>query len=224
MTASYAITIDGPGASGKNTVGLLLAQRLGYRFIDTGAMYRALTWLALQKGLDFENGDELVRLAEATPLRVLPSTQDNPRGGLYADGTDLTPYLHLPDVDAKVSVLSRVPGVRAVMVSLQRQMAAEGGVVMVGRDIGTVVLPDAQIKVYLDASAEERARRRFQELRAGGVDVALDAVLADLRQRDALDQGRETSPLRPAPDACIMNTEGMTPAQVVARILERLPR
>ena len=224
MTASYAIAIDGPGASGKNTVGLLLAQRLGYRFIDTGAMYRALTWLALQKGLDFENGDELVRLAETTLLRVLPSTQDNPKGGLYADGADLSPLLHLPDVDAKVSVLARVPGVRAVMVSMQRRMAAEGSVVMVGRDIGTVVLPDAQVKVYLDASAEERARRRFQELRAGGVDVAYEAVLEDLRRRDALDQGRETSPLRPAPDACIMDTEGLTPAQVVARILEKLPR
>ena len=224
MTASYAIAIDGPGASGKNTVGLLLAQRLGYRFIDTGAMYRALTWLALQKGLDFENGDELVRLAETTLLRVLPSTQDNPKGGLYADGANLSPLLHLPDVDAKVSVLARVPGVRAVMVSMQRRMAAEGSVVMVGRDIGTVVLPDAQVKVYLDASAEERARRRFQELRTEGVDVALEAVLEDLRRRDALDQGRETSPLRPAPDACIMDTEGLTPAQVVARILEKLPR
>lgn len=213
------IAIDGPGASGKNTVGLLLARLLGYRFVDTGAMYRALTWLALIRGLDFAQEEELVSLAENTRLRVLPSTEEHPDGGLYVDGEDLSPYLHLPEVDGKVSVLARIPGVREVMVATQRRLAEEGGVVMVGRDIGTVVLPDAELKVYLDASVEERARRRFQELLAGAVDVSYAVVLADLRQRDALDQEREASPLRPAADAHIVDTSNLTPEEVVGAVL-----
>ncbi|MBI2886775.1 MAG: (d)CMP kinase [Chloroflexi bacterium] len=220
VTPPPTIAIDGPGASGKNTVGLLLAQRLGYRLVDTGAMYRALTWLALATGLDFDDPEALTGFAEATPLRVLPSSAQHPQGGLYADGEDLTPKLHLPEVDAKVSELSRVPGVRRVLVAQQRRLAAEGGVVMVGRDIGAVVLPDAALKVYLDASPQERARRRHQQLRADGADVAYQAVLEDLRHRDTLDQEREASPLRPAPDARIINTERLTPQQVVDAILQ----
>ena len=153
------IAIDGPGASGKSTVGYLVAQRLGYRFIDTGGMYRALTSLALQQGLAFDDEAALVRLAEGTPLQVLPGTPECPGGRVMARRRDLTPFLHLPEVDAKVSLLARVAGVRRVMVDAQRRIAQDGAVVLAGRDIGTVVLPGAGLKVYLDASAEERARQ-----------------------------------------------------------------
>ena len=221
MGIPLAIAIDGPGASGKNTVGLLLAQRLGYRFVDTGAMYRALTWLALAKRLKFADEAALTMLAEATPLRVEPVTQKNPRDGLFADGEDITPSLHLPSVDAKVSILARIPGVRRVMVATQRRLAAEGRIVMAGRDIGTVVLPNAGLKVYLDASLEERARRRHQELRDSGDHISYAAVLDELRRRDALDQERENSPLLPAPDAHIISTEGLSPEQVVDAILAK---
>lgn len=221
MGLPLAIAIDGPGASGKNTVGLLLAQRLGYRFVDTGAMYRALTWLALARGLNFADEAALTALAEATPLRVTPVTPESPRGGLVADGEDLTPSLHLSAVDTKVSMLAGIPGVRRVMVVTQQRLATEGRVVMVGRDIGTVVLPGAELKVYLDASLEERARRRHRELRDSGDNISYAAVLDELRHRDALDQERETSPLLPAPDALIVDTEGLTPEQVVEAILAK---
>ena len=224
MAPLPTIAIDGPGASGKNTVGLLIAQRLGYRFIDTGAMYRALAWLALEQEMDFSDEERLVQLVEATLLRVLPSSPEHLHGGLCANGRDLTPFLHLPAVDAKVSIVARISGVRRVMVALQRQMAAEGGVVMVGRDIGTVVLPSAALKVYLDAPVEERARRRFEELQGNDVPVSLEAVLAELRSRDALDQEREDSPLRPASDAWIVDTDGLTPRHVAEAILREAIR
>lgn len=223
MTQRRTIAIDGPGASGKNTVGLLLAQRLKYRFVDTGAMYRALTWLALRRGLDFENESSIVALAERTRLRIVPSSPEVPQGGIFVRSLELTPFLHTPEVDAQVSLLSRVPGVRAIMVRMQRRMVAEGGVVMVGRDIGTVVLPDATLKVFLDAPAEERARRRyFEEQAAGETSLAYDDVLRDLRQRDDLDQQRATSPMRPADDAWVIDTQGKPPQAIVEAILERL--
>lgn len=217
--APAVIAIDGPGASGKSTVGHLVAQRLGYRFIDTGGMYRALTWLALLGELDFGDEESLVTLAETTPLTVRPGTSEYSGGRLYAGGQDLTPFLHRPDVDAKVSLLACVPGVRKVLVEAQRRIAGEGGVVMAGRDIGTMVLPHADLKVYLDASVEERARRRFRELTEEGVQINFESVLEDLRWRDEVDQGRAASPMRPADDACIVNTDGRTPEQIVEAIL-----
>lgn len=214
------IAIDGPGASGKSTVGQLVAQRLGYEFIDTGGMYRALTWLALLQGLDLEDERALVRLAEATPLRVLPGTPDQPGGRFYAGGEDLSPHLHRPDVDAKVSLIARVPGVRRVLVETQRHLASDGGVVMAGRDIGTVVLPHADLKVYLQASLEERAHRRFRELRGEGVEITYEAVLEDLVRRDEIDQRRAASPLMPAGDARIVETDNRTPGQIAKAILD----
>ena len=212
------IAIDGPGASGKSTVGRLVARRLGYGFIDTGGMYRALTWLALLKDMDFDDDGALTRLAEETPLTVLPDGPDH-QGQVVAGGRDLSPFLRHPEVDAKVSLLSRVPGVRVIMVANQRAIAEQGGVVMAGRDIGTVVLPDAPLKIYLDASVEERAGRRFREQRDQGLEVSYDQVLDDLRRRDDLDGQRATSPLRPAADAHKIDTDGLTPEEIADAII-----
>ena len=219
MNLPSVIAIDGPGASGKSTVGYLTARTLGYRFIDTGAMYRGLTWIALTRQLDFGDEEALVRLAEETGLQVVPGTPEHPQGRLLANGEDLTPFLHLPEVDAEVSLLARIPGVREVLVATQRQLAGVGGVVMAGRDIGTVVLPDADLKVYLDASVEERARRRLEELQRQDPNTSLADVLDDLRRRDALDQERQASPLRPAPDAHVIDTDGLAPEEIAKAIV-----
>ena len=213
------MAIDGPGASGKNTVGMLLSQHFGHRFLDTGAMYRALTWLALQRGIPFDDAPALVGLAQATLLSVTAPDTGAPYGRLYADGADLTVVLHRPEVDAKVSLLARIPGVRRVMVEQQRRMASEDRIVMVGRDIGTVVLPNADLKVYLNAAPEVRARRRVQDIGRSGDTVDYETVLAELRVRDRLDESREDSPLRPAADAHNIQTEHLDPQAVVEAIL-----
>lgn len=217
------IAIDGPVASGKNTVGLRLAQRLGYCLLDTGAMYRALTWAGLQAGANFDDDAELTELAERTTMTVEPATADQPSGALLLDGEDVTDRLRLPDVERNVSRLSSVPEVRRLMVEEQRRIGAGGGVVMIGRDIGTVVLPDCPVKVYLDASAAERARRRHADTVNAGDPRSYADILADLERRDALDAGRSDSPMRPADDAHILPTDGLTIDQVVEAIVALLP-
>lgn len=220
MSIPNIIAIDGPAASGKNTVGLLLAQRLGYRFVDSGAMYRALAWWALQLDLDFIDEAGLERLARDVHIEVTPVDDEHPQGGLMLDGEDVTPHLHRPEVDATVSLVARIPGVRRIMVAQQRALAARGKIVMVGRDIGTVVLPDAGLKLYLDAGVAERARRRHAELSAGGESDGYHQVLAALQNRDAIDTQREDSPLRPAPGARIIATDRLTAHQVAALVLQ----
>lgn len=213
------IAIDGPGASGKSTVGKLVAQHLGYRFIDTGAMYRALTWVALNRKISFEDEAALAHLAATTTLEVQPMTPQAPEGQVLVQGEDISPHLHAPEVDAKVSLLARVSQVRSVLVAAQRRLAEEGQLVMAGRDIGSVVLPDATLKVFLDASVEERAQRRYRELLAQQVQVTYGEVLEELRVRDELDQNREVSPLRPAEDAIIIQTEDRSPEEVALMLL-----
>lgn len=213
------IAIDGPGASGKNTVGLLLAQRLGYRFLDTGAMYRAITWRAMELGLDIGDAEALAELAGNARIEVLPPNDENLSELIMIDGHDVTQVIHSPRVDEKVSLVAKVPGVRRALVAQQRRMAEKGSLVMVGRDIGTVVLRHADTKIYLEASPEERARRRFKELKAKGETADYEQVLAQLRIRDGIDQGREDSPLRPAEDAKIVDTDGLTPQEVLAYVL-----
>lgn len=220
MTHATVIAIDGPGASGKSTVGHLVAQELGYRFIDTGGMYRALTWLGLRNGLDFNDAGDLAALARDNRLDVRPGSPEHPHGQVFAGASDLSPHLRLPEVDAHVSLLAQVPAVRVIMVEAQRRIAGEGGVVMAGRDIGTVVLPGAPLKVYLDASVEERARRRFEELEDRDPTASYDQVLEDLERRDDVDSGREASPLRPAGDALILQTDGLPPEAVARAIVD----
>jgi len=197
-----------------------VARRLGYLFLDTGAMYRALTWLALRHGLDPEDEEAMARLAAETTMEVSqPPPGSGERGRVRVDGEDATPHLRTPEVEASVSLVSRVPAVRKALVRLQRRLAQRGPTVMAGRDIGTAVLPHADLKVYLDASREERARRRRQQVALKGPGPSLESVLADLERRDVIDSSRSVSPLRPAADAVIINTDGLSLEEVVERVL-----
>ncbi len=213
-----AIAIDGPVASGKTTVGLKVAKRLGYRFLDTGLMYRSVTLLAIEQKVPLSDASTLARIAQTLPLRLGEIGQDEAPPMVYLNERDVTRDLVAPAVDRAVSQVSAVPGVRQALVQKQREMAQAGRIVMIGRDIGTVVLPDAPLKVYLVASAEERARRRYEERRQRGEAMTYESVLEDLRRRDKLDSERAASPLKPAGDARHVDTDGRTLDQVVAAI------
>jgi cytidylate kinase len=183
-------------------------------------MYRALTWLALRRGLDPEDEQAMGRLATETVMEVSPPPPgSSERCRVRVDGEDVTPHLRTPEVETAVSLVSRAPAVRRELVRMQRQLAQHGPTVMAGRDIGTAVLPDAELKVYLDASREERARRRRQQLAMKGPAPSLESVLADLEKRDALDSSRPVSPLRPATDAVVINTDGLTLEEAVEKVL-----
>ena len=211
------IAIDGPVASGKTVVGRLLAQRLGYRFLDTGSMYRAATWAALKENVDMAREEDLSRLAAGLRMEIASVTGDGDR--LLVNGEDVTDKLRDAQVEEWVSPVSKVPGVREALVREQRKLAQKGKMVMVGRDIGTVVLPEAQVKIFLVASPEERARRRYQELRSLGRVIDYARVLEELVRRDAMDTERLHSPLKSAPDAHILDTEGMKVDEVVERLV-----
>ncbi len=214
------IAIDGPVAAGKSAVGAAVARKLRYRLVDTGMMYRALTRLALERGIDPHDEAALGALARQARMTLEPGPPDAPEATrIRVDGLDVTDELRLPDVGMAVSLVSRVPAVRQAMVAHQRRLAAEGGVVMMGRDIGTVVLPDAPLKIYLDASPEERARRRYRELRAAGRETTLEREREEIAHRDAIDSERAVSPLRPAEDAVVINTDGLALDAVVERVL-----
>ena len=214
------IAVDGPVASGKTAVGRLLSRKLGYRFLDTGIMYRALTWLALERGVDTEDADGLVEMAKRHELGVVFDDDDDVR--ILVGDRDVTPNLWRQEVDRAVSLVSRVAGVREVLVDHQRRIASEGAVVVVGRDVGTVVLPDAPLKLFLTASKEERAGRRYEELRAAGQGLSYEQVLSDLERRDRLDTERVTGPLRPASDACVMTTDDLGLDEVVERVIAKV--
>ena len=216
------IAIDGPAASGKSTIGERLARRLGYLYFDTGVMYRAVTWAALERGIPVENEEAVTALARGLHIDVVPPTVDDGRQvTVLADGEDVTWAIRTPEVDANVSLVSTYPGVREELVRQQRRIAAGGRIVMVGRDIGTVVLPDADLKIYLDATVEERARRRWRERRARGEEVTYEEVLRLMRRRDRIDSTREVSPLRVPPGAAVIDTTHLTIAEVLERV-ERL--
>jgi cytidylate kinase len=214
------IAIDGPSASGKSSVGYLVAERLGYLFLDTGATYRALTWLALQRGVHLEDEEGLVRLAAQVDMNLgPPAAGSSERCTIWIDGKDLTGVLRQPEVERGVSLVSRVPQVRRALVAVQRRLASRRRVVMAGRDIGTVVLPNADLKVYLDASVEERARRRHEELAALGRPFTESDVRQQILRRDAIDSQREDSPLMAAEDAIVISTDGLNQEQVVEKIV-----
>ncbi|MEP7200213.1 MAG: (d)CMP kinase [Chloroflexota bacterium] len=216
------IAIDGPSASGKSTVGELLAKRLDYLYFDTGVMYRAVTCMALRHRLDVNDEARVSALAEQIRIDVLPpSVADGRQNTILADGEDITHAIRSREIDANVSVVSSYRRVRDAMVRQQRAIGERGRVVMIGRDIGTVVLPAADVKVYLTASVEERARRRFVENVARSDATAYAEVLRLMQRRDELDTGRVNSPLRPAADAHIVDSDRMSVAQVVDAI-ERL--
>lgn len=219
MGLAKIIAIDGPAGSGKSTLGEKLAKCLGYLYFDTGVMYRAVTWAALEGGVEIGDEDAVTRVAETIDIDVRPpSREDERRCDVLVNGQDVTWKIRLPEVDAHVSVVSAYPGVRKALSAPQRCIGLRGDVVMVGRDIGTVVLPEADLKLYLDASVEERARRRRLEMSNRGEPAELEAVLASMRLRDKIDSTRRLAPLRPAEDAVILNTNGLDAEQVLEEV------
>ncbi len=215
------IALDGPAASGKSTVGQLLAQELGFLFFDTGIMYRAVTLAALEAEVPIDDETACTRLAEETHIDVRPPTTDDGRtNDILINGADKTWQIRTPEVDANVSEVSTYPGVRAALTQKQREIGQRGEVVMVGRDIGTVVMPDAPLKIFLDASAEERARRRYQERLDRGEPADYEEVLSIVRQRDQIDSTRDVAPLRPAEDARIIDSESISAEDVFRIILK----
>jgi cytidylate kinase len=215
------IAVDGSAASGKSTIGRKLAAALGYPFLDTGVMYRAVTAAALQRQIDVNDEESLSRMAQTVDLEVTliqPGSSED--SAVRIDGRDVTALLRGVDVEEAVSLVSRVPGVREALVKRQREIADGRALVMAGRDIGTVVLPHAAVKIYLDAELEERARRRYAEYAEAGRDVTRNDVMRDIQRRDQIDAAREVSPLRPADDAVRIETSGMTQDEVLRRVLE----
>ncbi len=200
------IAIDGPAAAGKTTLALALAQRLGYLYFDTGVMYRAVTLAALERQIDLQDHEAVTALAEALVIDVLPADGNDHPYRVLLDGEDVTARLRTAAIDRSVSIPSAYVGVRQAMTRQQRRIAERGSVVMVGRDIGTVVLPEAGLKLFLVASVEERARRRWEEACREGRADSYEDILADMRQRDERDTSRDVAPLRPADDAIVVDT------------------
>jgi cytidylate kinase len=218
MTAPLPIVaIDGPAGSGKSTVAQQLARACGLTFISSGMMYRAVAWLALRHGVSATDEPRLTALARAHPLAFRRSPDGRPEH--WVTGEEVSAALQSPPVAQLASQIALLPAVRAELVAQQQALGAHGGVVMEGRDIQTVVFPHAEIKVFLTASAEERARRRWDELRARGEQLDFSTVLAEVGARDARDTGRAVAPLQPASDAILVDTDGRSIADVVANLL-----
>lgn len=210
------MAIDGPASSGKSTVAKIIAKRFGYVYCDTGAMYRSVTWAALENGIDVSDTKRVIDLARRIKITFEPGQPDQ---RVFVDGHEVTKDIRTEKIAANVSAVAAIPEVRAQMVEQQRQIAQAGGIVMDGRDIGTTVLPDAQVKVFLVASAHERARRRYEEnLQKGLATQSLDELEAAIKLRDQKDSTRKVSPLTQAKDAILIDTTSLTIDQVVDEI------
>jgi len=213
------IAMDGPAGSGKSTVARMLAKRLGFKYLDTGAMYRALTWKALQDGVDLKDANALCQLMDQTIIRFGGRNDDLQ---IFVDGVNVTEKIRLPSVTNNVHYISNTPSVRQRMVKLQRTFASEGNIIAEGRDMGTVVFPHAEKKFFLDAEIEERARRRYGEMNLPDSDVSYADVIKDIEIRDKRDTTRKNSPLMKSDDAIYLNTTKMSVEEVVSRICEEL--
>lgn len=210
------VAIDGPAGAGKSTIAKLAAEKLGYAYIDTGAMYRSVAWKFLQTGKAFDE-DFISGLSKIMLIDFKPEAKIN---RVFVDGTEVTDAIRTPEVTAIVSRVAAIGAVREAMVDQQRRMGEAGGVLMDGRDIGTVVFPNAQLKIFLTASVEERARRRYAEMVAKGQQVDLQQLQADIAERDKQDSERAISPLRQAEDALLLDTSDMGISEVTDRILQ----
>lgn len=212
------VAVDGPVAAGKTAVSRSLASRLDYRFVDTGAMYRAVAWQALRQGVGLNSKAALSRLARRASIAIYrdPSTYDEV---VRINGHDVSKVLRSSEIDRAVPLVAQIAGVRKALVALQRRLAEGGRIVMAGRDIGTVVLPDADLKVFLVASLGERSRRRYDELKKAGYEISHEDVTSDLLERDKLDSERPVSPVRPALGAIVIDTSGQTVEGIVGRIM-----
>jgi cytidylate kinase len=214
------IAIDGPAASGKSTIGLRLASALDYLFFDTGVMYRAVTWLALERGVDVRDEARVTSLAEEAQIDIAPASREDGRScDVFVDSRDVTWETRSRKVDANVSIVAAYAGVRKALSQQQRRIGQRGRIVMVGRDIGTVVLPEADLKIYLDATAEERARRRYEEIVARGGSPEYEAILRRVVERDRIDSTRDVAPLKVAEDAVVLNSDQLDADEVFERIL-----
>ena len=217
MTNGIRIAIDGPAAAGKSTIAKLVAEKLGYTYIDTGAMYRALTYKAIGAGIDLDKAADVEALLPGTEIVLKAGDKGQT---VWLDGRDVTDEIRTDAVTNGVSAVSAHPGVRAYMVDAQRRMAEEGAVVMDGRDIGTAVLPDAELKIFMTASVEERARRRHAENLSRGFDSSLEQLAQEIALRDKKDSEREFSPLTQAKDAVLLDTTSMTIREAAEAIME----
>lgn len=212
------VAIDGPAGAGKSTIAKAVAEKINYAYIDTGAMYRAVTWKFVQTGHAYE--DEFIgELSEKMVIEFQPRDGVN---HVYADGVEITDFIRTPEISKLVSPLSAIPRVRVAMVAQQRRMGEKGGVILDGRDIGTVVFPKAELKIYLTASVDERANRRYKEMIEKGMDVKLDEVKADIVQRDYQDSHRPVSPLKQADDAILLDSTGMSISEVREFIIKKI--
>lgn len=220
-TPPSIITLDGPAASGKSTIGRKLADALGYLFFDTGIMYRAVTWIALHHDMDLRDEEIMNQVAQTAQIDIRPPSKNDGRPcDVIIGEQDVTWDMRSSDVEANVSLISAYAGVRKALSQKQREIGLRGKVVMVGRDIGTVVLPEADLKIYLDASAEERAKRRYDEVIARGEKADYDEILKKMIERDHIDSTRAVAPLRPADDAVIINTDEPSAEQVFEQVLK----
>ena len=219
------IAIDGPAASGKSTIGTLVANKIGYMCLDTGIMYRAVAFQSLKEGIAISDEAEVTKLADRIEIDILPATsQDGRQFDVMINGEDHTWDIRTTSVNATVSEVSVYPGVRKAMTIQQRKNAEKGKVVMLGRDIGTVVLPKAELKIYLDASVEVRAQRRYIEDLSHGKDACLEDVVESLRHRDEIDSSRAVAPLKAAEDAVIIDSDQMTVYEVVEYVMDLLEK
>jgi cytidylate kinase len=219
------IAIDGTAASGKSTVGAALAQRLGYLFFDTGVMYRAVTWAVLERNIEVHDIAQVSKLAELLVIDVTPDGEDDGRQAtVLVNGRDVTWEIRRPEVDQAVSQISSYPRVRVALTAQQRRIAAIGSIVMVGRDIGTVVLPEADLKIFMIASPQERARRRYQDSIAQGYQANYNEILAAIIERDEKDRTNPVSPMVPAHDAVIIETDQLSVEAILDKLEQLMER
>lgn len=212
------IAIDGPAGAGKSTISRLLARKLGYRYLDTGAMYRAITYLALEQGIDIHDTEEIVQLSRNIDLNITPPDENNV-SYVFINGRDVTDRLRTKEVDLNVSTVAKNRAVRELMTEMQRNIARSGNIILDGRDIGTRVLPDADFKFFITASLEERARRRWKELKDKGLEVSLAEIEKEIAERDLEDSTREIAPLVKAEDAILIDTSHLSIPEVLDKLL-----
>ena len=213
------IAIDGPAGAGKSTVAKRLAKELGYTYMDTGAMYRAFAWRVMEQVIDLSDERKLQAVLRETTIELV---ENHGRPKVFLNGADVTDQIRTPELSQLASRVSTSKIVRERMVELQRAMGSQGGVVAEGRDIGTVVFPDAEVKIYLDASAQERARRRFEELRTQGSQVTMEGTVSEMEERDRRDKERDVAPLRKAEDALVIDSTDSAVDRVVERIMREI--
>ncbi len=218
LTIPNQITIDGTAASGKSTVGKLVADRLGYLFFDTGIMYRIAAYEVLAQNCDIHDEKKVLDIINTLDIKI-EANKDTGVIDIFSNGQNLNQYLHLPEVDKVVSITASYSGVRKALTAQQRRIGLQGHIVLVGRDTGTVVLPEAALKIYLLASPEKRAERRYNENLKNGIKLNYDEILEDIKKRDQADSTRKVAPLKPAPDAKIINTDELTVEEVCDSIM-----